>query len=213
MKIACPLLRVVFAGLAASAFTVGWPADARAQQVPLVNKGAPGEVANRPRVSREYLIKAAIIYNLAKFTTWPTTAFADADAPVRLCVIGHDPFAAALESIDAKPIGDRRLNAVLIEDLEYASACHILFISPSEKDRLAEILNAVANQPLLTVADMQDFALSGGIVGLTELDGRSRLRVNVAAADKAGLRLSSKLLRLAEVVNPALVQPSVGPQK
>lgn len=197
----------------ASVFTILVHADARSEEVPLLNRNSPSEAANQQQLSREYLIKAAIIYNLARFTTWPNSAFADATTPVRLCVIGRDPFGAALDSIKEKPIGDRRLNAALIADLEYVPACHVLFVSASERDRLVEIFDAVEGQPLLTIADMPDFVLSGGIVGLTEVDGHSHLKVNVVAADQAGLRLSSKLLRLAEIVDPALVRPSVVSEK
>jgi len=95
---------------------------------------------------------------------------------------------------------------VSIADVEDAAACHILFVSASEKDRLAEILNAVETLPILTVADMGEFASSGGIVALKEVKDRSRLEINVGAADKAGVKLSSKLLRLADTVSTQTAQ-------
>ncbi len=168
--------------------------------------------SERAQISREYLIKAAILYNLAKFATWPDTAFSAADAPLRICILGHDPFGPALESLHGKRIGVRKLAIAAFEEVEYAAACHVLFVSASEEQRLAEILDAVSRRPVLTVADFSHFASAGGIVGLTEVDDRSRLEVNIDAAGQAGVKLSSKLLRLAVTVDTQTAQSNVTPK-
>lgn len=165
------------------------------------------------RISREYLIKAAILYNLAKFATWPDTAFSSADAPVRMCILGRDPFGPALASLQGKRIGRRKLAVTASVDVEFAAACHVLFVSASEEYRLAEILQTLSKSPVLTVADFQHFANAGGMVGLTELDDRSRLEINVDAAGQAGLKLSSKLLRLAVTVDTQTAQFDAAPEK
>ncbi len=152
-------------------------------------------------ISREYLIKAAILYNFAKFAEWPAASFSDVDAPLRICVIGDDPFGPALTSLHGKTVRDRALAATRIAHIEDAPACHMLFVSASEQGRLAGILGAVDTLPILTVADMDAFTGSGGIVALREAEDRSRLEINVGAAKKAGLKLSSKLLRLADTVS------------
>jgi len=171
------------------------------------------EKSSQDRITREYLIKAAILYNLAKFATWPDSAFATADAPVQVCVLGRNPFGAALETLRGKRVGSRKLSIAAFAGVEYAPACHVLFVSASEEQRVAEILSVVSNQPVLTVADIDRFATAGGIVGLTKVDDRSRLQVNVDAASQAGVRLSSKLLRLADTVDTQTAQFNAASEK
>ena len=178
-----------------------------------VATAVPIDNSSPERISREYLIKAAILYNLAQFATWPDSAFSTPDAPLRVCILGHDPFGSALDSLRGKQIGLRKLAIAVLTDVEYATACHVLFVSASEEPRLAEILDAVSSQPVLTVADFEHFATAGGIVGLTEVDDRSRLEVNVGAAGQAGLKLSSKLLRLAETVDSQTAQFGTASEK
>jgi len=149
---------------------------------------------------REYLIKAAILYNFAKFTRWPDAAFADADAPLDLCVIGVDPFGKALATIDGKRVGAHPLRTQLIADAAKVARCHLLFVSASEAERLGDILAATNGGAVLTVADLPGFARSGGVITLNVVEDRIRFDVNRSAADRAGLTLSAKLLRLAETV-------------
>ena len=158
------------------------------------NGGAPRHA------SREYLIKAAILYNFAKFTRWPAESFHSADSPLRLCVIGVDPFGEALKTIEGKRVGTRNLRTRWITDTAAIGDCHVLFVSSSEADRLSEVLAAATAGPVLTVAEMPEFARAGGIIALKVVDDRTRFDVNSQAADRAGLTLSAKLLRLAETV-------------
>jgi hypothetical protein len=209
------LKRLVFMMLAVIAITLSGISTARADSViPAAVAPAPSTVEAAPdRVSREYLIKAAILYNLAKFATWPETAFSGAEAPVRLCVLGHDPFGAALQSLRGKRVGRRQLAVAMSTDVGDVPACHVLFVSGSEAHQLGEILDTVSRLPILTVADFEHFATAGGIVGLTEVDDRSRIEVNVDAAELAGVRLSSKLLRLAVTVDTQTAQINAVPEK
>ena len=158
------------------------------------------------QISREYLIKAALLYNFAKFAEWPAASFANDSDTLRICVLGDDPFGPALGSINGRTVRDRTLLAAPIARIEDAAACHILFVSASERDRLATILDTVGELPVLTVADMGRFTSSGGIVALKTAEDRSRLEINVGAAKRAGVRLSSKLLRLADTVSTQTAQ-------
>lgn len=189
-----------FRGIATAGFAMGMIAlsapAAQAQSGELASIGP----APSPEISREYLIKAAILFNFAKFAEWPATAFSGKAAPLRLCVLGDDPFGPALVSVQGKTVADRTLAVTHITAAEDAVACQILFVGASEKRRLDHILDAVGSLPILTVADMDQFTGAGGIVALKEADNQSRLEINVEAAEKAGLKLSSKLLRLADTV-------------
>lgn len=163
-------------------------------------EGSPGANGTDGQPKREYLIKAAIIYNVAKFTRWPAAAFASADAPLRLCVLGADPFGEALATIDGKRVGDRTLRTRLIAGGTQVAGCHVLFVGASEAGRLDAVLAATHGAAILTVADMPDFSRAGGMVALHVVEDRTRFDVNRRAADRAGLELSAKLLRLADRV-------------
>ncbi len=151
--------------------------------------------------SREYLLKAAFLYNLANYTTWPTEAFSGPQKPLRLCILGEDPFGAAMESIEFKSIKQRRLVAIRIAQVSDAEACQILFISTSEEERLRAILDYLRDRPILTIADMPNFAHAGGIIKLKTVEDRIQFDINVDAANAANLKLSSKLLRLGNIVS------------
>ena len=193
---AATLRRFAIAGLAGGMIAFAAAPMAHAQSATV----AGADTAEPATISREYLIKAAILYNFAKFASWPAAAFSNDTAPLRICVIGADPFGPALESLNGKTVRNRALVTAPIVKVEEAAACHILFVSASEKDRLGAILDTVSALPILTVADINRFANSGGIIALKEVDDRSRIEVNIGAADLAGLKLSSKLLRLADTV-------------
>ena len=159
----------------------------------------PWVAAAAAELSREYLIKAAFLYNFAKFTDWPTSAFATADVPLTICVLGEDPFGSALEAIDGKEIKGRIVAVRRLANEAGADSCHVIFISASEESRLAGILGSLRDRPVLTVADMPDFARAGGIINLkTNKEDRIRFDINIGRAQQAGLRMSSKLLSLAE---------------
>lgn len=158
------------------------------------------------KISNEYLLKAAFLYNFAKFTEWPAVAINDAAAPLRVCVLGTGPIRSALAPLHGKPVKGRRLVITLINQIGDTAICRILFICALEEDRLTEILDPVSALPILTVADMPFFAEAGGIIALKIVNGRIRFEINSAAADKAGLKLNSELLQLADLVSSKTAQ-------
>ncbi|MCZ6453684.1 MAG: YfiR family protein [Alphaproteobacteria bacterium] len=194
--VAASLRRLAIVGLAGGMIAIAVAPMVQAQSASV----ASADTAEPASISREYLIKAAILYNFAKFASWPAAAFSNDTAPLRICVIGADPFGPALESLNGKTVRNRALVTASIAKIEDAAACHILFVSASEKGWLGAILDTVSALPILTVADINQFANSGGIIALKEVDDRSRIEVNIGAANLAGLKLSSKLLRLADTV-------------
>ncbi len=151
--------------------------------------------------SREYLLKAAFLYNFAKFTAWPAEAFPDPQTPLQLGILGEDPFGADMESIEGKSIKERPLVITQITQAADAERCHILFVSTSEEGRLSAILDDLRERPILTIADMANFARAGGIIGLKTTEDQIRFDINVDAANAADVKLSSKLLRLGNIVS------------
>lgn len=163
--------------------------------------GPRAEPASSPKAPAEYMVKAAFLYNFAKFTQWPEGTFPEG-APLSVCVFGQDPFGEALQSIVGKSIRGREITVQTVTSVEAGAACHLLFISESEQERLDAILKALVGKPVLTIADFPDFARSGGIIRLkTNKEKKIRFVINIGTAKRAGLQLSSKLLNLAEIVS------------
>lgn len=147
----------------------------------------------------EYEVKAAFILNFAHFTEWPDSVAADT---LRVCILGDDPFGPTFDAILGRATGVRPVAVERDPSLDVAGRCHILFVSLSEGHRVGEILERVGARPILTVSDVDSFAERGGIIGFVIRRSKIRFQINPAAADRAHLRLSAKLLRLAERVGP-----------
>lgn len=151
----------------------------------------------------EYEVKAAFLYNFTKFVEWPDTAFTDDKAPVVICIFGNDPFGTALDPMESMSAQGRKFLIKRCKSLDQLRTCHVVFISQSERDRLATILAYLAKSGALTIGDMEGFAEAGGMINLYEAGNKIRFAINVDAAQSAGLRISSQLLALAKIVkNP-----------
>lgn len=150
----------------------------------------------------EYELKAAFVYNFARFVEWPAQAFKEPGEPIKVCILGENPFGHALDNaLQGKLAGGRPFVVEQISGLPRAIGCHILFVSASERKRVRTILAAVPSGcGVLTVGDLDGFAAQGGIVNFTLEAGKIRIEINVAAAGQQGLRVSSKLLSLAKIV-------------
>ena len=156
--------------------------------------------AQTPTAS-EYQVKAAFLYNFAKFIEWPPSSFSDASAPLRICILGRDPFGPELQDIaDEKTINGRKLQVSQLADLGMARTCHILFIASSEKAQLKQIFESLHGADVLTVGDTKAFVEQGGMINFVLENDRVRFEVNHKAAEQAGLKVSSKLLNIAQSV-------------
>lgn len=155
-------------------------------------------------ISLENQVKIAFLYNFVRFVEWPGSTLARPDAPVVLGVLGSDALCAEMESmlqgkvVDAHPLVIRRFRSV-----EQAHASQILFIGRSLQNDLARILGLLSGMPVLTVGDTDRFTSLGGMIGFRMEDNKVRFEINIDAAQRGGLRLSSKLLSVARVVHGA----------
>lgn len=146
-------------------------------------------------------LKAVFLYNCAKFVEWPPEAFSGPKEPIVSCILGNTPIGAALaQAAGGKLIGDRRLVVRHISDLRETSGCQIVFVSSSERQRLRSILGEIKTSGILTVGDTEEFNAEGGVVNFKLEAGRIRIQVNLEAAELARLRISSRLLSLAQIV-------------
>jgi hypothetical protein len=145
----------------------------------------------------EYQVKAVYIYNFGKFVQWPSSVTSEA-TDFGICVIGQSPFGSALDDvIRGENIDGRQLITKQIDRAENIEGCRILFIASSEEGRLSKILTSVATKPVLTVSDIQRFTDTGGIIGFVSVNDKVRFDINLTNSDKAGLTLSSQLLKVA----------------
>ena len=158
----------------------------------------------------EYSVKAAFLYHFVEFVEWPQTSPLPT-ARVIIGVLGRDPFGDVLDkAILEKVVAGHSLAIRRFASLETLEPCEILFISSSEMPHLPEILARLKAGPVLTVGEADRFARRGGMIGFFFEDNRVRLEVNRDAAEKAGLRLSSKLLAVARLVKPDIAESRGG---
>ena len=144
----------------------------------------------------EYEVKAAYVYDFGKFVTWPANATAAGEFTI--CVLGLDPFGATLDAITAgERINGKKIAINRIAKPQEAVSCHILFISSSEESQLKEILATLDKTSVLTVSDISQFTRRGGMIQFVVEANKVRFEVNVTSAERAGLILSSQLLKVA----------------
>lgn len=151
--------------------------------------------------SREYLLKAAFIFNIAKFVEWPPGSFDNEKAPLVFYVLGKDPFGYTISTIEGKIVQGRILVVKRTEKLDDLRACQMVFVSSSEMNRLPQVFQLLKDARVLTIGDMPNFAQNGGMINLVTAENKISMEINVAEAEKAKLQISSKLLKLARIVN------------
>jgi len=138
--------------------------------------------------------------NFAKYVDWPELPD-QTNLPIVICVLGKDNFGGALKkmiegkTVNGRPFAIRHAGSIR----EVQGSCQILFISESEKRHTREILEQLNRTGILTVGETGHFLQNGGIINFTVKDEKVRLEVNLAAAERAKLKISSRLLSVAEV--------------
>jgi hypothetical protein len=174
-----------FVALLASALAVGAPiASAQAS--------APAE----------YQLKAAFLFNFAKFIDWPAASFSGPEARFSICILGLDPFGRSMDDLlQGKMIADRRVSVERSKQIADVRHCQMVFVSSSEKSRVKEILEGLKGTNVLVVGETDGFAEAGGAIQFAIEDNHVRFLINTDAADRAGLKVSSSLLSLAHVVH------------
>ena len=147
----------------------------------------------------EYRVKAVCLYNFAKYVRWPDTAFATPQTPMKLCILGKNPFGELFNDVAGKTAQDRKLEVSIIESAKKASelsACQIVFWEADEDGKYGTIIDSLKSQPILTVSELPD----RGIVNFFIQDGKVRFAIDVTKAKTAALTISSQLLKLAKVI-------------
>jgi hypothetical protein len=149
----------------------------------------------------EYQVKAVFLFNFTQFVEWPSAAFDDDKDPFVIGVVGKDPFGAYLDdAVRGERVGSRPLVIERYASLEKIGEPQILFVGDLAAERPAELEAALAGRNVLTVGDAQGRTGREVVIGFVSDRNRIRLRINLKAAQQAGLVISSKLLRPAEIV-------------
>jgi len=149
----------------------------------------------------DYEVKAAYLYNFGRFVEWPAKLTTTQTGAFSICVLGEDPFGPALDvTLAGEKIGNQKVVARRISSPHESVDCQILFISASEASRLNKIMDSLDKTATLTVSDIPQFSQHRGMIQLVLEGSRVRFEVNLTATQRAGLTLSSELLKVATAV-------------
>jgi len=148
----------------------------------------------------EYQVKAFFLYNFARYVEWPVQSFKSPGEPIAICILGANPFGTALDqAIAGRDVGGRSFVVRQITGEDTPGGCRILFVNASERRRFRTLGPSLAGAGVLTVSDSQGFTAEGGVINFKLQDGKVRFEINLQAAEREHLHISSKLLSLAEI--------------
>jgi hypothetical protein len=162
----------------------------------------PAETRAQSASQREYEIKAAYLYNFINYIDWPTDALPPEGGTITIGIVGDTPYATAFDPLKGKQIKGRKLAVKQVASAKDLDQCNIVFICASEKSRLPEVLGQFKDSKLLTVGEIDGFAEQGGVINFISERNKVRFEINPEAARRAGLTISSELLKLAKLVKP-----------
>jgi len=162
--------------------------------------GGTMEVARANSQAEEYRLKAAFLLNFARFAQWPSSAFTAHETELVMGVLGRDPYGDALDQLRDTVVHERKVRIAYIENGLDPSDYQLVFIAVSESPRLAEYLLRFKGYPVLLVSDIPQFGERGGHIELFTRHNKVRFRINLDSLKSSNIVLSSKLLRLAELV-------------
>lgn len=153
-------------------------------------------------VAKEYQIKAAFLYNFAKFVEWPAQSSATTERPIVIGVLATNPFGDELKNIvHGRRINGRSLTVKVVRSPAEAVAVDLLFI-PDGQEKLWDIMkDKLSHAGVLTVGESHHFLSLGGIIGFVLEGEKVRFSINLAAASESGLKISAQLLKLATSVS------------
>ena len=148
----------------------------------------------------EYQVKAFFLYNFARYVEWPSQSFKAVNDPIVICILGQNPFGSALDqAITGKVVEGRPFVVRRISDIQPGSNCHILFVNSSERKRFRSMAESLKGSGVLTVGETPGFTADGGVINFKLEDGKVRFEIDVDAAAREHLHISSKLLSLAQI--------------
>ena len=158
-----------------------------------------------PQIQKEieHKLKAAYLFHFLQFAEWPDSVFENEKSPIILAVLGKDPFGKILdETVMSEKIGDHPIIIKRFQSFNQLDFCHVLYIGSSEKYTFRNILKHIGESPVLTISDIDGFSEQGGNISFYLEENKVRFAINMQTLKQADLKVSSKLLRLAKIINP-----------
>ncbi len=143
----------------------------------------------------EYKLKAAYMLNFAKFINWPQER--DEGDTFRICIYGNNPFGSALAGAESKKIKGKAVKLVLTSNPEDLDDCRLVFISPSEANRVKSILKKISGKPIVAISDVKGFATAGGTIEFVSVGNKLRFVINYSQAKSSNVKITASLLGLA----------------
>lgn len=159
----------------------------------------PAAVWTGPLTGTEYDVKTGFIYNFANFVSWPPAAFKDKDDDLILCVASDTPAADAVLKLNDQTIRGRKIKVIPYTQESSLDASHILFIATQDRNLVQKLLGIARERSILTIGEFEGFTQMGGVINFFEERNRLRFKVNIDAAKRAGLTMSSQLLGSAQI--------------
>jgi len=156
------------------------------------------------RKPTEQQVKAAYLYNFAKFVEWPAGPLSDPSDTIVFGILGDDPFGTDIDAVAGKSVNGKKTQVRRYRDVSEIRTCHVLFISASERGKFGKILQDLGSIGTLLVSDMKNFAVRGGMIGFIITDGTVGFEVNLSAVARAGLTVHSRLLNMSVIVQEEL---------
>jgi hypothetical protein len=159
-------------------------------------------LAQAIEASPEHTLKAAFLYNFSRFVAWPDTTWARPDDPFVFGIVGADLLATALEeAVRGRSVSEHPLVVRRVSGAAELAGCRVVFVGDTDRRMLARVIEAAGRHPVLTVGESRDFAKAGGMITFVLKGSTLGFEINHPAAELAGLRISSKLLKLATVAS------------
>jgi len=151
-------------------------------------------------VSPEYQLKAALLFKLTKFVSWPIEKSQQNIKPFGLCVLGHNPFGSILDKLQEKKVKNRKIKIHYYKkSSSIVQNCDMVFIADSKQPWIRTILKQLSNKPILSISDIEEFADKGGIIQFTS-GKKIGFKINVEQSKNSDLKISAPLLQLAQIV-------------
>lgn len=163
--------------------------------------GSAGSRAQAEAAAGEHAVKAAFLYRFAGYVDWPASAFAGADTPLTIGVVGAEPLRTELQqAVRGRVVADRGVEVRKLAPGEPLARVHIVFLGRAEAARMGQLRPWLQEAPVLVVTEADGALAEGSMINFVVLDRRVRFEIALDAAERQGLRLSSRLLAVAQKV-------------
>jgi hypothetical protein len=160
--------------------------------------GSPAACGEADDPTTEFRVKAACLFKFTPFIEWPEAAFPDPKAPFIVAILGKDPFGPILEeTFKGKSVGNHPIELRRYKDLKELKPCHMLYVSESEKENLEAVAKATKDMGAVTASDIETFTRKAGAIRFLIAENKVRFEINLDAAKRAKVTISSKLLKIA----------------